>query len=110
MNHSDSNAKPSMNVVPMKLAKTPIVGAAIPEAYSTLLLDAMRGDATLFTRGDEVEAEWRIMTPIEEACAIGSAVVPDICRWYQWFSGSRHYRRWRPSSVASPRTVGANAA
>jgi glucose-6-phosphate 1-dehydrogenase len=44
-------------------------GAAIPEAYTTLLLDAMRGDATLFTRRDEVEAEWRIITPIEEAWA-----------------------------------------
>jgi glucose-6-phosphate 1-dehydrogenase len=44
-------------------------GTATPEAYTTLLLDAMRGDATLFTRGDEVEAEWRIITPIEEAWA-----------------------------------------
>ena len=44
-------------------------GAATPEAYTTLLLDAMRGDTTLFTRGDEVEAEWRIITPIEEAWA-----------------------------------------
>lgn len=42
---------------------------APPEAYTTLLLDAMRGDATLFTRGDEVEAEWRIITPIEETWA-----------------------------------------
>jgi glucose-6-phosphate 1-dehydrogenase len=40
-----------------------------PAAYETLLLDAMRGDATLFTRNDEVEAEWRIITPIEEAWA-----------------------------------------
>ena len=30
-----------------------------PVAYETLLLDAMRGDPTLFTRRDEVEAEWR---------------------------------------------------
>ncbi len=44
-------------------------GAATPEAYTTLLLDAMRADATLFTRGDEVEAEWRIYTPIEEVWA-----------------------------------------
>jgi hypothetical protein len=29
----------------------------------------MRGDATLFTRRDEVEAEWRVITPIEEAWA-----------------------------------------
>jgi len=42
-------------------------GTHTPVAYETLLLDAMRGDATLFTRGDEVEAEWRIITPIEEA-------------------------------------------
>jgi len=44
-------------------------GADTPAAYETLLLDAMRGDATLFTRRDEVEAEWRIITPIEEAWA-----------------------------------------
>jgi glucose-6-phosphate 1-dehydrogenase len=40
-----------------------------PAAYKTLLLDAMRGDATLFTRGDEIEAEWSIITPIEQAWA-----------------------------------------
>jgi glucose-6-phosphate 1-dehydrogenase len=44
-------------------------GAESPAAYETLLLDAMRGDPTLFTRRDEVEAEWRIITPIEEAWA-----------------------------------------
>ncbi len=44
-------------------------GAEGPAAYETLLLDAMRGDPTLFTRRDEVEAEWRIITPIEEAWA-----------------------------------------
>jgi glucose-6-phosphate 1-dehydrogenase len=42
-------------------------GTETPAAYETLLLDAMRGDPTLFTRRDEVEAEWRIITPIEEA-------------------------------------------
>jgi len=40
-----------------------------PVAYETLILDAMRGDATLFTRRDEVESEWKIITPIEEAWA-----------------------------------------
>jgi glucose-6-phosphate 1-dehydrogenase len=44
-------------------------GGQAPSAYETLLLDAMRGDATLFTRGDETEAEWRTITPIEEAWA-----------------------------------------
>jgi glucose-6-phosphate 1-dehydrogenase len=37
-----------------------------PEAYETLLLDAMLGDASLFTRADEVEAAWAITTPILE--------------------------------------------
>jgi glucose-6-phosphate 1-dehydrogenase len=35
-----------------------------PEAYERLILDAMRGDATLFTRNDEVEAQWEICNPI----------------------------------------------
>ncbi len=35
-----------------------------PEAYETLLLDVMRGDATLFMRADQVEASWSLLTPI----------------------------------------------
>jgi glucose-6-phosphate 1-dehydrogenase len=35
-----------------------------PEAYERLILDSMRGDATLFTRNDEVEALWAIVDPI----------------------------------------------
>ncbi len=38
--------------------------AAIPEAYERLLLDAVAGDETLFTRADEVEAAWDIIDPI----------------------------------------------
>jgi glucose-6-phosphate 1-dehydrogenase len=37
-----------------------------PEAYERLILDAMRGDATLFTRNDEVDAQWTIIDPILE--------------------------------------------
>jgi len=35
-------------------------GSSSPEAYERLLLDALRGDQTLFTRKDEVEAAWKI--------------------------------------------------
>jgi glucose-6-phosphate 1-dehydrogenase len=35
-----------------------------PEAYETLLLDVMLGDATLFMRSDQVEAAWKILMPI----------------------------------------------
>ena len=38
-----------------------------PEAYERLILDVMRGDATLFTRNDEIEALWGIIDPILEA-------------------------------------------
>jgi len=38
-----------------------------PEAYERLILDAMRGDATLFTRNDEIEALWGIIDPILSA-------------------------------------------
>jgi glucose-6-phosphate 1-dehydrogenase len=35
-----------------------------PDAYETLILDAMLGDASLFTRADEVEEAWSIVDPI----------------------------------------------
>ena len=38
-----------------------------PEAYERLILDAMRGDATLFTRNDEVDEQWRIIDPVVQA-------------------------------------------
>ena len=37
---------------------------AVPEAYERLLLDAMRGDSTLFTRTDEVEEGWAVIQGI----------------------------------------------
>ncbi len=37
-----------------------------PEAYERLLLDAMLGDATLFTRRDEIERAWALIDPILE--------------------------------------------
>jgi glucose-6-phosphate 1-dehydrogenase len=39
----------------------------LPDAYERLLLDALRGDATLFMRSDELEAAWEFVTPILEA-------------------------------------------
>ncbi len=42
-------------------------GDDLPSAYETLLLDCMQGDATLFTRSDEVECAWGLMAPILEA-------------------------------------------
>jgi len=41
-------------------------GSNTPEAYERLILDAMIGDSTLFIRGDETEASWKLITPILE--------------------------------------------
>ena len=42
-------------------------GGEGPTPYEVLLLAAMRGDATRFTRQDGVEEAWRIMQPLLEA-------------------------------------------
>ncbi len=39
----------------------------IPEAYERLLLDALTGDASLFTRADEVEMAWGLIDPVAQA-------------------------------------------
>jgi glucose-6-phosphate 1-dehydrogenase len=38
--------------------------ATPPEAYATLLMDAMRGDQTLYKHRDEIEQAWRIVQPV----------------------------------------------
>ena len=40
-------------------------------AYANLLLDMLRGDTTLFLRGDEAEETWRIIDPVAKAWAAG---------------------------------------
>ncbi|GAB1484002.1 glucose-6-phosphate dehydrogenase [Treponema sp.] len=42
-------------------------GAPSPEAYERLLLDALVGDGTLYTRRDEVESSWAFIDPIRRA-------------------------------------------
>jgi glucose-6-phosphate 1-dehydrogenase len=44
-------------------------GRKPPDAYERLLLEAALGDATLFTRSDEVEAAWAFVQPVIEGCA-----------------------------------------
>jgi glucose-6-phosphate 1-dehydrogenase len=52
-------------------------GEAPRSAYATLVNDCVRGDATLFDRGDNVEAAWALIDPILEVwTAAKSAAVP----------------------------------
>ena len=53
-----------VGTVAMDMTYVEAFGGEPPEAYERLLLDAMRGDATLFSRRDAVEASWRWITPI----------------------------------------------
>ncbi len=45
-------------------------GSNTPEAYERLILDAIVGDRTLFIRGDETEASWRLFTPLLDSWAM----------------------------------------
>jgi glucose-6-phosphate 1-dehydrogenase len=42
----------------------------LPEAYDRLLLDCMLGDQTLFTRQDDIEISWRLLTPLLQVCEL----------------------------------------
>ena len=57
---------PGLEITPVELdfAFADAFGEGMHSAYATLLLDAMRGDATLFTRSDEVEAGWALTDPL----------------------------------------------
>jgi glucose-6-phosphate 1-dehydrogenase len=53
--------------VMMKFAYRDAFIRGVPEAYETLLLDALIGDSTLFARHDFVETSWALLSPIHEA-------------------------------------------
>ncbi len=60
---------PSMEIakVMMEFRYASSFGVEPPGAYERLLLDALIGDGTLFTRGDEAEASWALISPIHQA-------------------------------------------
>jgi glucose-6-phosphate 1-dehydrogenase len=61
-----------------------------PEAYERLILDAIIGDQTLFIRGDEAEAAWAVIDPIEQG-------------WQQTAKPPQEYRpgSWGPKDAMS---------
>jgi glucose-6-phosphate 1-dehydrogenase len=72
-----------------------------PDAYETLILDALLGDASLFTRADEVEGAWARVTPIIDTWADEDA--PDFPNYEAGSWGpdaademlAREGRKWR---------------
>lgn len=82
-----------------------------PEAYETLLLDTMLGDATLFMRADQVEAAWAAVTPLLEFWgAIRPADFPNYAAgaWGPEAADkllARDGNRWlEPTETANPAT------
>ncbi len=62
---------PGMQIRPLEMdfAYADVFDAGPRDAYERLLLDAAIGDATLFTRSDEVEAAWEYVMPVLIGCA-----------------------------------------
>jgi glucose-6-phosphate 1-dehydrogenase len=55
-----------------------------PDAYERLILDCMLGDSTLFTRSDEVEAAWSLITPVLQSWENGSGSFIELYRAGTW--------------------------
>ena len=63
-------SKMHLQTVEMKFNYQEAFAVRSPDAYETLLWDVMKNDATLFMRADQVEAAWRLLTPVLEAWAV----------------------------------------
>ncbi|MEO8603417.1 MAG: glucose-6-phosphate dehydrogenase [bacterium] len=78
-----------------------------PEAYERLLLDALRGDASLFTRSDEVEYAWRFISSIFDGWA--ELPPPTFPNYYPFTDGPEEatrlmlgpYAHWRGIAEAA---------
>ncbi len=74
-----------------------------PEAYERLLLDALRGDASLFTRSDEVEYAWRFISSIHEGWA--NLPPPKFPNYYPFTDGPDEANRLLEGSQAEWRSL-----
>ena len=61
-------SKISMSTLNMNFSYKSVFLVDLPEAYQRLLLDCMVGDQTLFTRQDDIEISWQLLTPLLLAC------------------------------------------
>jgi glucose-6-phosphate 1-dehydrogenase len=91
-----------MTEVPLDMTFAEALGQEVTmaDAYERLVMDVIRGDQTLFMRGDEVEAAWEWLDPITTAWAEGT----EACAPYDPGSSGpedalmlmhRDGRRWR---------------
>jgi glucose-6-phosphate 1-dehydrogenase len=74
-----------------------------PEAYERLLLDSLRGDASLFTRSDEVDYAWRFITSIHQAWA--QLPPPGFPNYYPFTDGPEESNRLLEGTTAKWRAL-----
>jgi len=91
-----------MKSVPMDFKYAESFGeSAIPDAYERLLLDATEGDASLFTRSDQIETGWELVDPIIQGWLNGGKPELAIYEPGSWGPAeadefmARSGRRWR---------------
>jgi glucose-6-phosphate 1-dehydrogenase len=75
-----------------------------PEAYERLLLDALRGDAALFTRSDEVEYAWRFISALHAGWA--ELPPPPFPNYYPFTEGPAEANRLLQGTTAHWRLIG----
>jgi glucose-6-phosphate 1-dehydrogenase len=68
---------------------------AIPEAYERLLLDALRGDASLFARSDEIELAWNVVDGIRAGWEGSHAPLLTFYEPGSWGPGAADQLLWR---------------
>ena len=66
--------------VPLDMSFAEAFAVLLADAYERLLMDALRGNAALFMRRDEVEAAWRFIDPIREAWSAVGRAAAAVCR------------------------------
>ncbi|MBI3948435.1 MAG: glucose-6-phosphate dehydrogenase [Armatimonadetes bacterium] len=82
--------------------RSAFTGRRLPSAYERLLMDALTGDASLFTRADEIELAWKLMDPVVQGWETGEA--PSLELYEPGSRGpagaeallARDGRRWQP--------------
>ena len=104
-----STKRPGMNYqihpVTMDFNYDEAFDKALPEAYERLLLDVIRGDGTLFTRNDELEAAWSFVDPVLDYWE-GQNIAPEPYKAGTWGPDAaeklllREGRSWRRPNPA----------
>jgi glucose-6-phosphate 1-dehydrogenase len=88
---------------------------SLPEAYERLLLEALAGDASLFTRSDSIEAAWRLLDPVIQGWE--AQANPPLVAYPLGSRGpkeadnlpGRDGREWRQGCVDEPGTIHAGS-